>query len=71
MAQTKFSVTLHLGHYSTQNHHETALVEPLDRLSTYVWTTSYQTPGFTSETVSEIPKAVGSEDPESNKENWM
>lgn len=63
MAKGRISLALNLGLYLTQDHQETALVQPLGGLSTYVWTTYYQTPGFMSEAIPGGPNAAGKADP--------
>jgi len=66
----KISLNLSLGVYSAHNHQEAALVEPLGRLSTYVWTTYYETPGFTSEAISRGPRAAERTSPAAKKQDW-
>jgi hypothetical protein len=68
MAKPKISLSINLGIYLAQNHQDTALVQPLGRLTTYVWTTYYQTAGFTSEAISLGPPAAEQEGPGSK--NW-
>jgi hypothetical protein len=68
MADIKISVSLSLGLYFV-NHHGPAPMPPHQGFATYVWTTYYRTPGFTSEAIPDRPTAARRSDHQLRKED--